>query len=132
MGNQLIVGASYTRKEIAEHFSGELNVGKWNCGIVPVDGELVLLSTGDRDYDDGHRRGGKSFRWQSQNRTTRASKQGKQLLAAKHDDGAPVFLFHRAAAKTKGKANKFEFLGRVECQSSEGECPINIVWRLER
>ena len=128
----MIIGKLYTREEIAIHFSGSLNPGLWNQGIVPVEGALILLSTGDRDYDDEIRRGGKSMAWQSQNRTKRASKQGKLLLDAKHDDGTPVLLFHRKSAKTKGKSNPFVFLGRVEHKSSVGECPINIVWKLEK
>ena len=127
----MITGQKYTREQIAIHFSGELNPGLWNQGIVPVEGALILLSTGDRAYTDELRRGGKSMAWQSQNRTKRASKQGKILLEASLDSGIPVMLFHRESAKTKGKANPFVCLGRVEHKSSGGECPINIVWKLE-
>ena len=131
MTSPIAKGADYSREEIAVYFSGEMNPGLWHQGMVPVDGAMVLLSTGDRAYDDILRRGGKSMAWQSQNRTKRASKQGQILLAASAGcDSVPVYLFHRATAKTKGKATRFQFLGRVECASATGECPINIVWRI--
>lgn len=70
------------------------------------------------------------FEWQSQNRTTQASKAG-QALKNHREQGIAVHLFVRRWAKTqRGTAAPFTYCGDVRFVDWEGDAPITIRWRL--
>jgi hypothetical protein len=69
------------------------------------------------------------FAWQSQRRTTQASKHG-QLLRNHSERGHRVHLFVRPTKKTGSKPTPFVYCGQVEFISWEGEAPISIRWQL--
>ena len=69
------------------------------------------------------------FAWQSQNRTTRASKHG-QILSNHRIQGKRVHLFVRPTKKTGSKPTLFIYCGEVDFISWEGDAPISIKGKL--
>ena len=69
------------------------------------------------------------FRWQSQNRTTRASKVG-QLIHNHRAEGTAVHLFVRPTAKVGGKTQPFIYFGELEFERWDGDKPITVWWKL--
>jgi len=99
------------------------------------DPEIFLLVTlakddmnADHRYVD-HFVSDREFAWQSQNRTTQASKHG-QLLRNHQARGHRVHLFVRPTKKTGSKPTAFVYCGQVDFLSWEGEAPISIRWQL--
>ena len=71
------------------------------------------------------------FQWQSQNRTTQVSSDGKSIKEHA-GQGITFFLFVRPQSKTRdGKAMPFVFCGPVEFVGWDGERPITVHWRLQ-
>ncbi len=120
----------YSREQIPELFGQTFNTGSWNQGYVRSGKHIFLLVTlakGDlskeHQYEDRFL-GPERFQWQSQNRTTQASKDG-QSMRSHQEQGLSVHLFVRAK-----KRDPFIYCGDVEFADWTGEKPITIQWRL--
>ncbi len=69
------------------------------------------------------------FHWESQNSAHPGTVTGKRYLAG----SSHVLLFVREVQdQANGVAEAYTFLGKVTLESSEGERPMRIVWRLEQ
>ncbi len=68
--------------------------------------------------------------WESQSGTTQASTAGQNLVghAAR---GYSIYLFVRLNRNNGPLTAPFQFLGRGNCVSFEGERPIAMVWQLD-
>jgi hypothetical protein len=131
----LQVWRRYLRNAIAPAFGLAFSQAIWNAGFVVQDPEVFLLVTLAKDdmtaehrYVD-HFVSDREFAWQSQNRTTRASKHG-QLLSNHQTQGKRVHLFVRSTKKTGSKPTAFVYCGEVDFVSWEGDAPISIKWKL--
>jgi hypothetical protein len=131
----LQVWARYLREAIAPAFGLTFSQAIWNAGFVVQDPEVFLLVTlAKRDMNTEHRyvdhfESDRVFAWQSQNRTTRASKHG-QILSNHRIQGKRVHLFVRPTKKTGSKPTLFIYCGEVDFISWEGDAPISIKWKL--
>jgi hypothetical protein len=95
---------------------------------------FLLVTLAKEDMNNEHRYvdhfvSDREFAWQSQNRTTRASKNG-QILSNHQVQGKRVHLFVRPTKKTGQKPTPFFYCGEVDFVSWEGDAPISIKWRL--
>jgi hypothetical protein len=127
----------YLREKIAPAFGLQFSQAIWNAGFVVQDPDLFLLVTLSKDgmsadhrYVD-HFLSDREFAWQSQNRTTRASKHG-EMLANHKALGKIVHLFVRPTKKTGSKPTPFIYCGPVDFVSWEGDAPILITWKLRQ
>ena len=133
----LRVWARYLREAIAPAFGLTFSRAIWNAGFVVQDPEVFLLVTlAKEDMNTEHRYvdhfvSDREFAWQSQNRTTRASKHG-QILSDHRAQGKRVHLFVRPTKKTGSKPTPFVYCGEVDFVSWEGDAPISIKWRLRK
>jgi hypothetical protein len=127
---------SYSREEIPQLFGMEFSTAVWNVGYVARNGHIFLLVTLDKSghgqefqYGD-HFTSPDVFQWQSQNRTSQESTDGRRL--SRHvEDAVPVHLFVRRAKKIgAGGAAPFIYCGDVQFVDWEGSRPITIRWRL--
>ena len=125
----------YLREKIPPGFGLKFSQAIWNAGFVTQDPDIFLLvtlskdgMTSDHRYID-HFISDKEFAWQSQNRTTRASKHG-QILCNHQSMGKTVHLFVRPTKKTGSKPTPFVYCGEVDFLSWEGDAPISIRWVL--
>jgi superfamily II DNA or RNA helicase len=131
----LQVWARYLREAIAPAFGLTFSQAIWNAGFVVQVPEVFLLVTlAKEDMNTEHRYvdhfvSDREFAWQSQNRTTMASKHG-QILSNHRAQGKRVHLFVRPTKKTGSKPTPFFYCGEVDFVSWEGDAPISIKWRL--
>ena len=125
----------YSRGAIAPAFGLTFSQAIWNAGFIVQDPEIFLLVTlAKEDMNTEHRyvdhfESDHEFAWQSQNRTTRASKHG-QILSNHRIQGKRVHLFVRPTKKTGSKPTHFIYCGEVDFVSWEGDAPISIKWKL--
>jgi superfamily II DNA or RNA helicase/diadenosine tetraphosphate (Ap4A) HIT family hydrolase len=132
---RLQVWERYQRDAIAPAFGLVFSQAIWNAGFVVQDPEVFLLVTlAKHDMNTEHRYvdqfvSDSEFAWQSQNRTTKASKHG-QLLRNHSAMGKRVRLLVRPTKKTGSKPTSFIYCGEVDFVSWEGDAPISIRWRL--
>jgi len=131
----LQVWTRYLREAIAPAFDLTFSQAIWNAGFVVQDPEVFLLVTlakGDMNTEHryvDHFVSDREFAWQSQNRTTRASKHG-QILSNHRMQGKRVHLFVRPTKKTGSRPTLFIYCGEVDFVSWEGDAPISIKWKL--
>jgi len=131
---QPVLWSEYTREEIAPIFGTSFNSGNWNCGIVRLTKDLILLTTLKKEdlsvgghYDDGFLSPSR-MRWQSQTRTQRDSRVGKILAGMDRD--ARIHLFVRSEKLRNGKGAPFLYCGQPKFVSWDGEEPITVQWSL--
>jgi hypothetical protein len=124
----------YSRSDIARNLGAKFNPGSWNSGIVVVGQDMVLLVTlakgnlaAGNQYVD-HFLDSTTFQWQSQDRTTAASRHGRIINGSlpRHR----VHLFVRPSKLRGTGAAPFIYCGVVTFQSWDGEKPITVVWKL--
>lgn len=85
-----------------------------------------------RRYDD-YAMNATHFHWQSQSSTRAESEAAKRYRAVNfmREDAPQAHLFVREKKEVSGITQPFVYLGRLAHISSEGECPMSIVWKLE-
>jgi Domain of unknown function (DUF3427) len=160
---ELKLWQSYSREEIPPLFGLEFSTAIWNAGFVKRPGHIFLLVTLDKS---GHAEDFKYhdrfidrtvFEWQSQNRTSRDSADGRAIRNHESQDIA-VHLFVRSACGPRedsesasagarrvgvgpheqkrkkktpaGGSAPFVYCGDVRFQSWEKEKPITVRWGL--
>jgi superfamily II DNA or RNA helicase/HKD family nuclease len=136
----LQVHARYRQDEIlaALRARGEKGISQIQGGVYyePVNNADILFvtlrkdegsfspTTMYRDYAISPSR----FHWESQNWAHSGSAAGRRYLAG----SSHVLLFVREVQdQANGVAEAYAFLGKATLESSEGERPMRIVWRLE-
>ncbi|MBS2032900.1 MAG: DUF3427 domain-containing protein [Deltaproteobacteria bacterium] len=125
----------YSREQIPPLFGLEFSEAIWNAGFVSTPKHLFLLVTLEKaQMLEGHKYAdhflsADAFEWQSQNRTTQASKHG-QLIREHVAKGIEVELFVRAEKKIRSEAAPFLYCGPVTFESWKGEKPITVRWKL--
>jgi hypothetical protein len=133
---ELKLWQSYSREEIPGLFGFEFSTAIWNAGFIKRPGHIFLLVTMDKS---GHAEEFQyhdrfidrtEFEWQSQNRTTRESADGRDIQ--NHAErNIPVHLFVRTHKRRPGGGSApFIYCGDVRFQSWEGEKPITVRWQL--
>ena len=130
----MAVGEAFLREEIAALFGVEFNPGNWHSGhvVLKEKNAHVLLVTlnkqgkaADHRYLD-HWIDERTFHWQTQNKTTPASKRGRELI--EHEGrGIALHLFVRERKLQGGKAAPFLYQGRVRYLRHEGSGPMSVV-----
>ena len=135
ISKELTVWSSYQREEIPKCFGLTFNPAIWNAGFIIQEPHIFLLVTlekkgmlEDHQYVD-HFISQNEFAWQSQNRTTQASKHG-QMMHNHRSLGNEIHLFVRPTKKTGSRPTPFIYCGRVDFESWQGDAPVSIVWRL--
>jgi superfamily II DNA or RNA helicase/HKD family nuclease/diadenosine tetraphosphate (Ap4A) HIT family hydrolase len=133
---ELKLWQSYSREEIPALFGMEFSQAIWNVGYVSREGHIFLLVTLDKSGHAGEFQYGDrfvsptEFQWQSQNRTTQASKDGV-AISTHMSAGVPVHLFVRARKKQpRGGSMPFTYCGDVRFGRWEGERPITVWWTM--
>ena len=127
---------AYPRAKAAEALGVDLKGFEAQSGVVDRPGMLLLFVTLDKSgkpeahrYEDAFL-SPTEFRWQSQNRNSRASRIGRMIA----QQGAPpetVHLFVRARAKGQGgKTEPFIYCGPLTFERWDGDKPITVWWRL--
>jgi len=132
----LVLWASYIRAQVPPLFGFEFTGMEPQWGVVERDGLILLFVTLDKSsqpeahrYDDAFL-SPTEFRWQSQNRTSRASPGGERI--AEHvARGISVHLFVRAKAKVAGKTQPFTYCGPLTFERWEGDKPTTVWWTLD-
>jgi hypothetical protein len=133
MARKPVVGALYTRKDIAEIFDNE-NIATSREGPVymPDRGMVLLFVTLEKDdwsaglqYRDWFN--GEIFHWDSQNRQNINSPRIRQMV----EGSLKPQLFVRVRAKVKGVTQPFVFAGQLEYVDHEAGTsnPVHIMWR---
>ena len=124
----------YMREEIPPLFGAIFNPGNWNSGIVPLDKDMVLLTTlkkgslaSGNHYEDRFLSPTR-VQWQSQNQTRQGSRHG-QILSGQVPDHR-VHLFVRSEKLRGNTAEPFLYLGQPRFAGWHGEKPITIEWDL--
>jgi len=128
----------YQRKQIPLLFGLKFSTGNWNAGFVRTDNHIFLLvtlaketKTANFQYQDRFV-AADVFQWQSQNQTTEASKNGREI-SGHAALGIAVHLFVRRDSKTpNGTGSPFYYCGDVEFIDWQGEKPITVQWRLRK
>jgi hypothetical protein len=125
----------YSREQIPPLFGQSFSTSRWNQGFVVLPKDVILLVTLDKSdlnkehaYRDYFERRD-VFHWQSQNRTTQDSKNGK-LISAHGQMGVRIHLFVREQKRQEGQVGGFIYCGEVQFQGWQGEKPISVVWKL--
>jgi hypothetical protein len=122
----------YQKREIPGFFGLKFSTGNWNAGFVRAGHHIFLLVTLGKEtktenfqYKD-HFISADKFQWQSQNRTSQASRPGREI--SNHSSlGIDVHLFVRKKSKTpNGTAAPFYYCGEVDFATWQGEKPITI------
>jgi superfamily II DNA or RNA helicase/diadenosine tetraphosphate (Ap4A) HIT family hydrolase len=133
---ELQLWRSYSREEIPALFGFPFSTAIWNAGFVKRPGHIFLLVTLDKSGHDSqfhykdHFTSRSTFEWQSQNRTTQASKDG-QDIRDHMARGIAVHLFVRTQKKSpRGGAAPFVYCGDVAFVEWSGEQPITVRWDL--
>jgi hypothetical protein len=141
-GLPLRVHATYSRDEIAAAL-GELRKGKllrtqggvFKCAAHRCDVLYVTLQKDENDFTpttlyNDYPLSQRRFHWESQSTTRRDGPTGRRYRAA--PPGWRILLFVRAAKRdARGQTMPYLCLGPVRCESSAGERPMQIVWRLD-
>lgn len=128
----------YSRHEIAALVGYDKSISSWRDGVKQYKGNHYIFVNLKKDaesieehllYDD-YFIDERHFHWQSQNKTSRASKTGQQYI--NHvKDRKKIFLFVRRASNEEGIVLPFYYLGEMEFISAKGDKPISIEWKLK-
>jgi superfamily II DNA or RNA helicase/HKD family nuclease len=134
----VVLYQNYTRNDLIYLFESTAQEGSWREGVSRVDNHYLLfinLNKGEKvadhlnyhDYfvDQQH------FHWQSQNATSHESQRGQEYIHHK-EKGMHVHLFIRKFEDMHGVTLPFTYLGEVDYESSHGDKPMNINWRLHQ
>ena len=129
----------YPREQIPPLFGLEFTKALWHAGFVPFAEQrqvFLLVTLEKRSMQESHQYEDQFlsptlFQWQSQNRTTQASKHG-QLVKNHLAEGVQVHLFIRSEKKLRtGNGAPFTYCGPVRFKSWHGEQPITVLWTLD-
>ena len=131
------LGQPYKREDIPGLFGLEYKKGLWGPkGVIDQGGHLFLLvtlnvgrTTSSHEYSNRFV-SANMFQWQSQSSTSQNSKLGSKYKDHQ-EQGIPVNLFVRPAAKISGKGAPFYYCGELEFERWEGEKPITIWWSMK-
>jgi hypothetical protein len=134
---ELQLWRSYSREEIPPLFGFEFSTAIWNVGFVKRPGHIFLLVTLDKaahgaefQYKD-HFVNRSEFEWQSQNRASQASNDGRDIRGHA-ERGFAVHLFVRGQKKmARGGAAPFVYCGDVQFLDWHGDRPITVRWKLQ-
>jgi len=134
---ELQLWRSYSREQIPPMFGFEFSTAIWNAGFVKRPGHIFLLVTLDKSahaadfkYKD-HFISRNEFEWQSQNRTSQDSSDGRDIRQHA-EQGFAVHLFVRKQKRVAGGgAAPFVYCGDVGFLNWHGERPITVRWKLE-
>ncbi len=97
---------------------------------------FITLEKSDKDYApttryDDYPVSPDLFHWESQNNTKADSTAGRRYI--EHGNrGTNVILFVRERKKDQGRTVPYHCLGNARYQSHESECPMKVLWKLER
>jgi hypothetical protein len=111
------------RADVPAHYGVEYRPGKWHCGHVSLESDVVLFVTLDGSYAR-QGRDGEIYRWISQNKCKSSGKKGQEILSAGEPGAKAVHLWERSS---KGP---FRYLGTVSYIQHEGEQPMAVTFRL--
>lgn len=136
----LDVHCSYTRDQILVALDfmkpNTLREGVKYLEDKKTDLLFVTLNKADKEYSpttmyDDYSINETLFHWQSQSTTTPQSKTGQRYMNHNRQ-GSNVMIFVREYKNGKLGASPYTFLGLADFISSEGEKPMNIVWKLRK
>jgi len=126
----------FMREQIPGLWGLPFQANLWQQGFVQRGEHMFLLVTLEKtNLPAEHRYADKflspdQFEWQSQHRTSRASKPGQDIEQHKAR-GIQVHLFVRRTSKTqRGTACPFTYCGELEYMNWQRDNPITVQWRL--
>jgi len=134
---RLIVKETYSRSVIQRLLASPHQEGSWREGVAQANKDYVLFVNLHKDealeeqlkYQD-YFISRTHFHWQSQSIATANGKAG-QLYKNHVAEGVRIHLFVRKAEKEQGKALPFTYFGELEHETSHGEKPITVIWKLK-
>lgn len=133
----LEVWKSYKRAEIPKAFGYEFKGWEAQSGVFIRPERIIIFNTLEKqNMPETHRYSDKfisatHFQWQSQNRTSRDSRDG-ELFKGHKAKNIEVLLMVRRNSSANGKTAPFIYCGKLEFVSWEGDRPITIQWKLEQ
>jgi hypothetical protein len=137
----LCLHAAYGAREVltAVGWLSAARRAPFQAGVLPLTSRKAELFFVTLDKSEGyHDRiayhdyaiSAERFHWQSQNGTGPGTPSGRRYLASRDDRGASTtWQFQLFVRPRKGDA--YRACGPVTLESTEGERPMNIVWRLQ-
>ena len=132
-------GKNYMRASIPPLFDLEFNQGLWNSGHVcpkAINDQILLVTMNKKniyrylDNSDYHdKANGKTFIWSSQASTTVASKKGQAVINHIQNNSSIHIFVRNSKLDKSGKAAPFEYFGKLQYISHNGECPISFKFK---
>lgn len=98
---------------------------------------FVTINKSDKEYSpstlyEDYAISPMQFHWQSMNKVRRSSEEGRRI-SEQRTNGWKYLLFVRDAKQDEyGITNAYYCLGFMDYESSHGECPMNVVWKMQR
>lgn len=126
----------HKRADVPKLFGFEFRGREAQSGVVIRPGLTLLFVTLDKSTaEEAHKYKDEflsptEFQWQSQNRTKPDSKAGREIADHRALNRA-IYLFVRAQAKVRGRAESFIYCGELTFDHWEIGTPITVWWRLE-
>ncbi len=129
---------NYTRNELIYLFQSEAPLGSWREGISKVRNHYLFFVTLRKGSDvekqlnyNDYFMDQKTFHWQSANQDAHRSKRGQDYV--NHlERGISIHLFVRKFKEMYSQTLPFMYCGKLIYVRSDGDQPMNMVWRLEK
>lgn len=135
---QLTLYQTYTRNELIHLFQSTDQEGTWREGVRRVNNNYLIFITLNKSkkvedhllykdyFIDPHH-----FHWQSQNQTSHASTVGQNFINHRQRE-YKIHLFVRKFNEMHDITLPFIYLGKVDYVSSNGDKPMNVIWKLHQ
>lgn len=133
--NDLGLHRGYTRPEIVNHFGMQYDPARHNTGVLRFDcaGDHIVIITKldtssavERHQYTNYLKGDGQFVWTSQNRQTKESGSGREIVEHRNA-GRTVHLFVQPASHSKAA-----YLGPVDYVDAEGDLPMKVTFDLRQ
>ncbi|MCY7910238.1 DUF3427 domain-containing protein [Bacillus inaquosorum] len=135
---QLTLYQTYTRNELIHLFQSTDQEGTWREGVRRVNNNYLIFITLNKSekvedhllykdyFIDPHH-----FHWQSQNQTSHDSPVGQNFINHRQKE-YKIHLFVRKFSEMHDITLPFIYLGKVDYVSSNGDKPMNVIWKLHQ
>lgn len=131
----------YSADEI--HLLLEGKLGRWQVLGTQYNKErkfaivFVTLNKSDKEYSpstlyEDYAISANQFHWQSKNDITIVSEEGQRIIQQPYNDWKYILFVRDSKKDEYGNTNAYYCLGFINYHESYGECPINVIWDVEK